>query len=306
MKLLLLVTLIVCLGVQSTPSFSSISDKTQIAFISDRDGNTEIYVMQSDGSMQIPLTDLDSRIFDLAWSPNGQQLAFSADYQSKKAEIYLVDVPCEQITIGCLSTPINLTNTISDDVEPAWSSDGSKIAFGSGSDNFLWNIFIIHLQDSRLTSLADDFNDFAPTWSPDGSQIAVQSLRDDNWDIYILNIDGSEPVRLTDHDALDYSPKWSPDGSRIAFTSNRDGNWDIYVSDLSCDGLISDCTLNLTNHEAGDGGAAWSPDSSRIAFISNRDGNFEIYTMNADGSDVVRLTNNEFRDVAPVWRIFAE
>ena len=70
-----------------------------------------------------------------------------------------------------------------------------------------------------------------PSWSPDGSRIAFTSYRDGNWDIYVMDADGSNQQRLTDNPAVDRMPSWSADGSRIAFVSGRDGNWDIYVMD---------------------------------------------------------------------------
>ena len=74
---------------------------------------------------------------------------------------------------------------------------------------------------------------YEPVWSPDGERIAFVSSRDDNFEIYVMNADGSEPANLTNNSADDYSPAWSPDGKYIAFVSkrdgNRDGNREIYV-----------------------------------------------------------------------------
>ena len=72
------------------------------------------------------------------------------------------------------------------------------------------------------------------SWSPDGRYIAFESKRDGNWEIYVMDSDGSNPRRLTDHPAEDKYPSWSPDGRYIAFQSNRDhDNWEIYVMDLA-------------------------------------------------------------------------
>jgi Tol biopolymer transport system component len=118
------------------------------------------------------------------------------------------------------------------------------------------------------------------------SKIAFSSNRDGNFEIYVMNADGSDQTRLTDHPAWDVSPSWSPDGSRIAFSSMRDGNYEIYV--MNADG--SDLT-RLTNHPDADFQPVWSPDGRKIAFVSNRYVSFGIrsigiYIMNADGSDV--------------------
>jgi dipeptidyl aminopeptidase/acylaminoacyl peptidase len=147
---------------------------------------------------------------------------------------------------------------------------------------------------------------FVPVWLGSGTalsalpgadgKIAFQSNRDGNFEVYVMNADGSHQIRLTDHRGFDGDPSWSPDGQRIAFRSNRDGNAEIYL--MNADG--TDPT-RLTHDRAFDGRPAWSPDSQRIAFHSNRDGNAEIYVMHADGSGQTNLTNNPANDFKPTW-----
>jgi Tol biopolymer transport system component len=129
-------------------------------------------------------------------------------------------------------------------------------------------------------------------------QIAFASDRDNgNLEIYVMNADGTNPVRLTNHEARDLFPAWSPDGTKIAFTSDRDnGNAELYV--MNADGTNP---VRLTTHEADDLAPAWSPDGTKIAFTSERDGNLEIYVMNADGTNTVRLTDHPERDAEPDW-----
>ena len=127
-------------------------------------------------------------------------------------------------------------------------------------------------------------------------KIAFASDRDGNYEIYVMNADGSGQTNLTNNPADDHAPAWSPDGSRIAFQTARDGDSEIYV--MNTDG--SEPT-RLTNNPASDIHPAWSPDGSQIVFTSRRDGNDEIYVMNADGSGQTRLTNNKVLDFLPAW-----
>ena len=127
-------------------------------------------------------------------------------------------------------------------------------------------------------------------------QIAFTSTRDGNYEIYVMNADGSGVTRLTNNSAYDFEPAWSPNGLRIAFRSRRDGNNEIYVMNADGSGVT-----RLTNNSAHNYEPAWSPDGRRIAFTSTRDGNYEIYVMNADGSGVTRLTNNPDSDDYPAW-----
>src|SRR5439155_972080 len=124
-----------------------------------------------------------------------------------------------------------------------------------------------------------------------GGQIAFMSLRDGNWEIYVMNADGSGARNLTSGPGYDARPAWSPDGAKIAFETNRDGNREIYV--MNADGSGAH---NLTNNPAYDDLPAWSPDGSKMAFWTNRDGNWQVYVMNADGSGLLTPTSNPATD----------
>ena len=129
-----------------------------------------------------------------------------------------------------------------------------------------------------------------PSPSPSAGKIVFSSTRDGaNQEIYSMNSDGSNVVRLTTNDFGNLYPEWSPDGSKIAWTSIR-GNWDVYVMNSDGSGEI-----RLTTDDKQDRQPTWSPDGSKIAFLSTRDMDQEaineIYVMNADGSNKTRLTN---------------
>ena len=131
------------------------------------------------------------------------------------------------------------------------------------------------------------------------TKIAFTSDRDGNWEIYVMNADGSEQKRLTNNLGFDLDPCWSPDGKKMAFASKREGNYEIYV--MNVDGSEQ---KRLTKNPGYDGYPVWSPDGKKIAFMSDRDGNEEIYFMNADGNEQRNLTNNPADDVYLSWSPF--
>ena len=135
------------------------------------------------------------------------------------------------------------------------------------------------------------------------TKIAFASYRDGNFEIYIMNADGSEPTRLTNDSADDEYPSWSPDGKKIAFQSKRDGNMNTEVYNTEVYTINADGSeeTRLTDNPAYDAFPSWSPDGKKITFASSRDGNMNIYVMNADGSEQTRLTNNSAPDVMPSW-----
>jgi Tol biopolymer transport system component len=144
------------------------------------------------------------------------------------------------------------------------------------------------------------YGDVDPTWSPDGKRIAFMSERDGNWEIYVMNADGSGQANLTNNSANDRQPAWSPKGAKIAFTSDRDGNIEVYA--MTAGGRRQ---TNLTKTAGNDILPSWSPDGRKIAFTTNRDlatAGDEIYTMNANGSGQTGFGGNStVDDDAPSW-----
>lgn len=265
----------------------AVASSSRLVFASDRDGNSEIYVMNADGSAQTRLTNSPGADASPSWSPDGQRIVFMS-YRDGNPEIYVMN------TDG--SAPTRLTNSPGSDDSPSWSPDGRQIAFTShrdGNDD----IYVMNADGSAPTRLTNDpGSDRSPNWSPDGLRIAFTSGRGGSDEIYVMNADGSAQTRLTSDPGGGWSPTWSPDGRQLAFVSARAGNVEIYA--MGADGSAP---VRLTNNAAWDDQPSWSPDGQRIAFVSYRDLNAEIYLMAPDGSAPTRLTSNSAGESGPRW-----
>ncbi len=279
------------------PPVAARSAEGLIAFVSTRDGNGEIYVMNADGSDERRLTNWRQWDGYPAWSPDGQQIAYYSYLEDKEWVIKVMDVDG--------GTPRQLTDSGSCDAAPYWSPDGTRIAYTSAADCTAEHreIYVMNADGSDQINLTQNAaDDVGSSWSPDGTQLVFSSNRDGNYELYVMDADGGHVRRLT-HDADDdHAPAWAPDGTQIAFYSERDGDAEIYLMDVNGDEDGSRHPRNLTNNPTEDWFPRWSPDGRQITFSSRRDGNLDIYVMNADGSDVRRLTDSPRKDFNSVWQ----
>jgi Tol biopolymer transport system component len=204
---------------------------------------------------------------------------------------------------------------------PVWSPDGTKIAFISNR-NSDFVLYTMNADGSNVQLVTDRVpNPAAPAWSPDGTKIALSGGTPivlpparPVVDISVVNIDGSNLVKLTNDSQANGSPTWSPDGNQIAFISNRDPDSRFKIWVMNADGSNQRRLTDIHNVSDprfyGDSTPSWSPDGTKILFVGSRDDNgaincevvscLQVYVMNADGTNETRLTN-DFNETGYRW-----
>ncbi len=251
-------------------------DGTTLALMSNAaGGNWDVWTIHPDGTNLSQLTHEPSSEYTATWSPDGKWLVFSSD------RLHRVWPNLWMLNLQHPGPPEPLSTGDGKYFFPAWSPDGTQIAFiylPTGPPYL--ELRLMSFPDRTIRTLDKDGLIFSPpAWSPDGKRIAFASDRTGNAEIWMLDVSPSSVTnlrQLTHHPAADKDPSWSPDGRWIAFTSNRSGNTDIWVMDVaSLDTLSAGAEpplQQLTHHPATDHYPQWSPDGRRIVFISTRSG----------------------------------
>ncbi len=263
---------------------------TELAFVSKRGGNPEIYVMDADGGNQRPATANRSINNFPAWSPTGDSILYTS-YRSENRPLLFLS------TRG-RGKPGRVLSELGDfpQYRAVFRPDGRELAVvmsPSGSTE----IYRVSLDGRRQRRLTENRAiDVSPSWSPDGRQLAFASDRAGSPQIYVMDADGSNVRRLTFDGDYNTSPAWSPDGRWIAYQSRVGGQFDIWLIDP--DGSVN---LPLVTHHRNDEAPSWSPDARKIAFSSTRRGSADIYLIDSSGDHLRRLTDGPGDDTSPSW-----
>lgn len=268
--------------------------ETKIYFISSRSGSKEVWAMDYDGANQHQITHLGSVALSPHVSPDNSRIAFGElGSHGWAVRMYSLDLG------RMVSFPAGSGGELNQ--SPAWSSDGSKIAFASSrsGDPEIWVTDANGAAPRRITYFKGP--DVSPTWNPKtNAQIAWVSGRTGLPQIYTMDQDGANVQRMTDG-GYAVSPSWSPSGGFLTFSWNRKygpgapGGQDIYVMDIATK------RWEQLTHDAGSNDfPSWSPDGRHIVFERKLGSHTEIWSMLADGTDQKQLTRSG-NNFMPNW-----
>jgi TolB protein len=269
---------------------------TQIAFVSSRSGNKEIWVMDYDGSNQRQLTTMRSISLTPRWSPDASRIAFTC-YAPGRNNVVSAQICMYSMVTGKLISWPRWTGTNS---SPAWSPDGTKIMFMSSMQGNP-DIYISDASGARPKRLTFSVGvNTSPAWNPKtGEQVAFVSDRaaSGSPQLYMMNADGSN-IEKIDLPGAGYviDPSWSPNGQLLAFSwQQTNGNYDIYVMDV-----VNHQLVQLTRDVGRNERPSWAPDGRHLVFESTRTGQGQIWSMLADGTEARQLTTQGTNE-SPTW-----
>jgi TolB protein len=217
-------------------------DGNKMIFSSKRDGNNEIYIMDSYGNNQKRLTYNSTPDYHHRWSPDSKNIVYVSNIDGNQ-DIYIMD------TEG--KNNINLTNSEINEMFPCWSPDGKTILYCSEENNG-WKIYQMNTDGSDRRKVSEYVGpgwELYPQFSPNGKKIAyfTHNSESKTRNIFVMNKNGKNMQQLTNTSFIDENPFWSPDGKSIVFQSKRTGNYQIFT--MKADGTEQTCISNNKNSE---------------------------------------------------------
>jgi TolB protein len=267
----------------------------KIVFTSNRDGNSEIYTINPDGTGLSRLTYDPAGDFSPVWSADGSEIAFSRSTNpgSGGGELFVMNADGSGLR--------RVTDDGEIDSNPSWSPDGTRLVFTSvrTSVSEIYTIGVDGTGESPIRAAGVEGTH--PSWSPDGRRIVFTGAGPGGIDLLLIDADGSHLTNLSMSVYTDENkPAWSPDGSMIAFVPSSG------VIDINAIGLDGR-PITIGGQTGSSYWPAWSPDGTKIAFqkgmCSLSGCGDAIYTMNADGSKRTAVTAADTFNGQPDWGV---
>ncbi len=267
-KIILSVVLLLALSVPILPGCSRVyDDPLQIVFT--RNGNIWIVYEDGTGEKQLTTGGLDSTPSS---SPDGMQIVFR-----RNSDIWVMDRD---------GSNLRQVTTATGYINPTWFADGTRFATVYGPNY----IMLMNTDGSGQTQVGSLMSAFV-SLSPDGTTIAGESTG-----IKLFRIsDGALTASITS--GMNYSsPSWAPDGSRVAY-SYQTAFYQIYTANTSGTPVPVQITSGTYNSLQ----PSWSPDGTKITFVSSQSGTYNVFVVNADGTDLRRVTTSSYIEDSPCF-----
>ena len=276
-----------------------------ISFHSEHTGQTDIYIIDTNGKNLRNLTNHPAVDFYATWAPDGRSFAFASN-RDGNYEIYIKTFNEAQVR--------RLTNQPEDDLDPvwsaispAWSPDGNWIAFFSRRTG-RHDIYKIDINGENLQRLTNQGDNHSHAWSPDGQSIAFNSHRNNSFDLYVIDADGKNLRQIKNlGEPTPISPAWSPDGKQIACVVHNNVNnmKEIYIMDTDGQNARRVSPFGTQSYYP-----AWSPDSKWIAYDAfvgeiadprNPNAVRHIFIISVEGGEPRQITQQPGRNSKPAW-----